>query len=437
MIRSTFWVTSLIGLFCVVSLCRGEKIIYSNIATTTSYGFFRNASDIFVWDDLHLNGGGLLEALTLVAGNSRPSRPPGSLIEVEFRRFDNPNGGPVGTLLGAVTIDLTGSMYSTGNTLVNADALESFNVVLPSDEWIAIGVHFNDPTKSMGVLTFDPPTVGESSDAHWVGSDPAPRFCEGIVGRPVPCNFGWELRTTRADRGPSNVVVLGNSGWQVSWDSSLDPFVDIAVDAVTENAVFIERTAEFIQGKGLAGFPTIPITFTQIEADAVERIVINDEVITNSTGSNWTGFRYQLLDGNDVAFNPDMSNASAGGSGFSTSPLDNQMFGPANKTFSVDGFGLSPGGGNAVVADGTQWFPGDGARDGELYIDVVTGDGSLEGPFTVFTLKGTPSFVPEPTTACLLALAGLILLASSVHGVRSRLPMVGRCSLGHPDDLEV
>ena len=98
----------------------------------------------------------------------------------------------------------------------------------------------------------------------------------------------------------------------------------------------------------------------------MEQIVINDEVITNSTGSNWTGFRYQLLDGNDVAFNPDMSNASAGGNGFSTSPLDNQMFGPANRTFSVDGFGLSPGGGNAVVADGTQWFPGDGARDGEI-----------------------------------------------------------------------
>ena len=242
---------------------------------------------------------------------------------------------------------------------------------------------------------------------------------------------------TRTEPEPSNGVVLGNSGWQASWDSSLNPFVDVAVDAVTENAVFIQKTAEFIQGKGLAGFPTIPITFTQIEADAVEQIVINDEVITNSTGSDWTGFRYQVLDGNDVAFNPDMSNASAGGNGFSTSPLGNQMFGPANRTFSVDGFGLSPGGGNAVVADGTQWFPGDGALDGELYIDVVTGDGSLEDPFTVFTLKGTPSFVPEPTTACLLALAGLILLASSMHGVRSRLPMVGRCSLGHPDDLEV
>ena len=213
---------------------------------------------------------------------------------------------------------------------------------------------------------------------------------------------------------------MGNSGWQVSWDSSLDPFVDIAVDAVTENAVFIERTAEFIQGKGPAGFPTIPITFTQIEADAVKQIVINDEVITNSTGSDWTGFQFQLLDGNDVAFNPDMTNASAGGSGFSSSPFDNQIFSPDKKAFSVDGFGLGSGGGNAVIADETQWFAGSGARDGELYIDVVTGDGSLEDPFTVFTLKETPSFVPEPTAVGLLALGGLILLSSSIHVVRPR-----------------
>jgi hypothetical protein len=211
----------------------------------------------------------------------------------------------------------------------------------------------------------------------------------------------------------TNVVVLGNSGWQASWDSSLNPFVDVAVDAVTENAVFIQKTAEFIQGKVPAGFPTIPITFTQIKADAVKQIVINDEVITNSTGSDWTGFQFQLLDGNDVAFNPDMTNASAGGNGFSSSPFDNQIFGPDNQAYLVDGLGLSSGGGNAVIADGTQWFPGDGAHDGELYIDVVTGDGSLEDPFTVFTLKETPSFVPEPSTICLLVMGGLILLSSS------------------------
>jgi hypothetical protein len=73
-----------------------------------------------------------------------------------------------------------------------------------------------------------------------------------------------------------------------------------------------------------------------------------------------------------------------------------------------------------VIADRSQWFSGSGARDGELYIDVVTGDGSLEDPFTVFTLKETPSFVPEPQTVSLLALAGLILLSSSIHGVRRR-----------------
>ena len=46
----------------------------------------------------------------------------------------------------------------------------------------------------------------------------------------------------------------------------------------------------------------------------------------------------------------------------------------------------------AVVANGTQWFPGNGALDGELFIDVVT---KPAAPFTVFTLKETPT-IPEP-----------------------------------------
>lgn len=225
---------------------------------------------------------------------------------------------------------------------------------------------------------------------------------------------------TLSESGPPTVVVLGNSGWQASWDSSLDPFVDISVDAVTDDAVFVQTTAEFAQRNGPTGFPAVPVTFRQIEADAVERIVINDEIITNSTGSDWTGFGFELLDGDDAAFNPELTGASAGGSGFYPSPFDTQTFDGDERTFSVDGLGLGSGGGNAVIADGSHWFPGNGASDGELYIDVITGDGTLGDPFTVFTLTQTPSLVSEPPAAVLAVIATLGFLALSRTSLRAK-----------------
>ncbi len=197
------------------------------------------------------------------------------------------------------------------------------------------------------------------------------------------------VRTARA-----GTIVLGDSGWEAVFDDSLDPYVDIIVDLVTDDAVFIEKSAEFIQPPGPAGFPPIPIVFRQIAYPAVSQIVINDEIIINSTGVDWTDFHIVLLDGGDAAFNPDLTNASGGGLGFSTSPFDNQMFSDDNSMFWVDGFGLGPGGSDAVVPAGGVWFPG---LIGELYIDVVP---SPQAPFTVFTLKEMPT--PEPTTLLLL-----------------------------------
>ncbi len=182
----------------------------------------------------------------------------------------------------------------------------------------------------------------------------------------------------------AGTIVLGDSGWEAIWDSSLDGLVDIAVDAVTDDAVFIEKSAQFLQGPNEAGlFPTIPIVFRQIAWPAVSQIIINDEIISNSTGSDWTGFRMELLDSGNATFN----SASTFGSGFTTSPFSNQTFSDDLTVFNVDG---------GVVADGGIWFPG---LTGDLYIDVVP---SQQAPFTLFTLKETP--VPEPATVVLLAI---------------------------------
>ncbi len=184
----------------------------------------------------------------------------------------------------------------------------------------------------------------------------------------------------------AGTIILGDSGWQATWDSSLDGLVGIAVDLVTDDAVFIEKSAEFIYGPGPGGFPSIAITFQQISPNAVSQIVLADEIITNSTGTDWTGFNIQLIDRGDAVFNESMSD------GFGTSPFDTQMFANGNTSFQVSG---------GVVPDGSVWFPGVGP--GELYIDVVVADAA---PFTVFTLKETP--VPEPATLGLM-LVGVVI----------------------------
>ena len=189
-------VTSLMSILAICTasagLAQDVAVLYSNLGTPTR--LFRNASSEFVWDDLQLAGGGLVTGLTVAANNSRPTPQPGSLGVIEFRRFDNPNGGPVGTLLGSVTIDLRGQMLPTGDFTIAVDDLAGFGVELPPDR-VAIGVNFNDPTLSFGLVTFDPPTVGASSPVAWVGTDPTPITCLGADSQLVPCNFGFELRS--------------------------------------------------------------------------------------------------------------------------------------------------------------------------------------------------------------------------------------------------
>jgi hypothetical protein len=188
-------------------------------------------------------------------------------------------------------------------------------------------------------------------------------------------------------------ITLGSSNWTASWDSSLNGYVDIVVDAYDGTNLLIQKSAEFLQGPNVFGlYPTIPITFQQIGPSTLQSIVIEDEAITNSTGTDWTDFHFDLLDSGDATFR-------TAGFWFTTSPFDHQVFNASHTRLDVDGFGLGPGGSNAMVLDGEQWFPGDGASNGELIMDVV---GHASAPYTVFTLKETPT--PEPATLALVAL---------------------------------
>lgn len=185
-------------------------------------------------------------------------------------------------------------------------------------------------------------------------------------------------------------------GWQASWDNSLDGLVQVVSQGVVGDTVFIQKAAEFTQGPDQFGlFPSIPITFTQIAPGAVPNIGILDEIITNSTGVDWTDFHMVLVDGGDAAFDP-IATLNSGGDppiGWTIAPFTQAAFSDGNMRLDISG---------GVVPNGTQWFPGDGASDGTLFIATVP---HAAEPFTVFTLKETPT--PEPGTLVALGLAAL------------------------------
>jgi MYXO-CTERM domain-containing protein len=204
-----------------------------------------------------------------------------------------------------------------------------------------------------------------------------------------------------ATRTNAGVIPLGNSGWEAIFDASLDPFVDIVVDGETSEAVFLQKFAEFTNPPGPGGiFSGINIVFRQTRPGAVQFIVINDEVITNSTGTTWFDFHMELVDSGDAVFDPVRTGNSGGPPpvGFSVAPFTNASFNNGNTTLDIDG---GPG-----IPNGGIWFPGNGPSDGQLWIQA---NPRPSAPFTVFTLKERPS-IPEPSALAFLAVGGLALI---------------------------
>lgn len=182
---------------------------------------------------------------------------------------------------------------------------------------------------------------------------------------------------------------LGNSGWQVSYDDEFITVITDNEDPLGDGFVVVEIAKEFVFGPDpdTGVFPGLTIVFRQTDAEAVDRIAIDEEIIINSTGVAWTDFHWAVLNHGDVLFD---TQASAD---FDVTPF-------TSKTFSPDATELAADGG-VVPPDG---FFHPGRDNGVLWIEanVATGE-----PFTTFTLKEFPT--PEPATwLCLLG--GMALL---------------------------
>ena len=195
------------------------------------------------------------------------------------------------------------------------------------------------------------------------------------------------LTVSQVDAG---TVLLGG-GWQAWWDNSLDPFVSLTNISVSPDGttITLRKNATFTQGPNAQGiFPSIPISFQQVATSNVSSIVIDDEVVTNSTGVAWSDFHFDLLLGG-ATFN------AAASAGFNVAPFTNKVFSLGNTALDIDG---------GIVANGAQWTPGAGANGGQLLTNVVS-----PGIGTTFTLKETPT--PGPTALMVFA-TGLLFFST-------------------------
>jgi hypothetical protein len=188
-------------------------------------------------------------------------------------------------------------------------------------------------------------------------------------------------------------------GWRANWPPP-DGSIGIVVDEVTREYIRIQISKDFTEPPDEQGiFPPRLIDFVQIADDAntVPRIIIEDEIITNLTGADWTDFHWKILNGRDAWFNVPLS------SSFDVSPFRQKvfsdpfnLFNDPNKATDLEAF-------DGLVRHGESFFPG--IRAGALVIDVDLW--GSEDPLS-FTLKEIPT--PEPATLALLAVAGLFAL---------------------------
>ncbi|MFW6155271.1 MAG: PEP-CTERM sorting domain-containing protein [Planctomycetota bacterium] len=134
---------------------------------------------------------------------------------------------------------------------------------------------------------------------------------------------------------------------------------------------------------------------------ASETIIIQSELVNNSTGTDWTDYHWKLF-GHEIArFNRDLTNPTTD---FQEDGWWLDAFSEFAWDYDVEHDIDMLNAWNGVVPAGEAFFPGSGS--GSLVIDIQMAIGAPEQ--AIFKFVQTPT--PEPATAGLLAIGGILLL---------------------------
>lgn len=206
-------------------------------------------------------------------------------------------------------------------------------------------------------------------------------------------------------------VDLSAFGWMADTENG----VDLTVLSQSSNGITLslEKSADFTTGLNADGFiEPLLINFRQISSSAVPTIKIDDESITNATGTTWTGFRFIIEGG--LTNNGTVPHFDAAASaGFLTAPFDQGAFSNNDKLLTATG-GTLP---TSSLADSGLWNPGQ-APAGDLTIAAdpfTSGNTAQTFVFKEQPITGGGPLIPLPAAAwtSLSGLLGLGLISNA------------------------
>jgi hypothetical protein len=116
----------------------------------------------------------------------------------------------------------------------------------------------------------------------------------------VACAAGMQMFTAAAPAATDFTTPTTVDGWLITPASG----ISLSANTSSSTDLSLTKTATFsTMNEGLV------ISFTQVSASAASTITFSSESLTNSSGSTWGGFQFQLLDDNGGA--TFVSNASS------------------------------------------------------------------------------------------------------------------------------